>query len=1024
MPLNKLAFAICRHLPGYVLLAILMLASFSLCASKVAASQMDIAGPIGSANFGGSVIVLPNGNFVVVDSYYNLTDPAVASVGAVHLFNGTTLTLISTLSGSTRNDQIGSGGITVLSNGNFVVSSPVWTNPAGPFTSAGAVTWCSAVTGCSGPVSPANSLVGASSLDQVGVIFDASRSGVTALANGNYVVSSPWWNDRSSSRYEVGAATWCSGTRPTVGHITPVNSLVGGTNADHLSSFGVTSLPNGNYVVRTSTWSNPTTGKVGVGAVTWGNGSGGTVGFVSSENSLVGSSAFDSLGTQPVQVLTNGNYVVSSPLWDNISVGAIDAGAITWGNGTGGTVGIVSPSNSLVGGTVDDLVGQTGVTVLTNGNYVAKSPRWDQPSPVVIDAGAATWCSGLGGTVGLISSSNSLTGATAGDRVGNGVIALTNGNYVLSSPLWDGVSPALIDAGAATWGNGKGGSVGKVGPANSVTGSTMGDSVGNEVIALSNGNYVISSPSWDNPENSLANVGAVTWCNGQTETIGPVTLANSLVGGTPNDRVGGNLGVTALVNGNYVVTSPNWDNTRPTRKDAGAATWGNGFGGSIGLITPANSLVGGAANDKVGSGGVTKLVNGNYVVLSPTCHSPYSSAENAGAATWGRGTGGLVGPLTISNSLIGISRNDRVGINVAALPNGNYVVNSNDWDLPSSLNDPNITSSNVGAVTWADGAIGVFGLVTSGNSMIGSKPNERFSMLGPAFANGNYLIGSFFWSAPGFQSPNVGAVSLANGRAGGVGVYSGSNGVIGYVASGLGDVNFDLSRNRVLVGRPRNQVLSVFSVDTVAQSDGLISDPSVWSNGVPDGYLNGVVPNGRTVTLDGVTKVGYLSVGCSGRIDGASSSAYLIGNLNKDYCNAAGESFVYPVGDAFTYSPVVASNVAGTGSQFVSVTDTTLPGLLPGKSVSRYWSVWDSGIVSDLALTYADADINGSEAYYSSFYRSAGLLFKQGKFVFDPASNNLTVFGVSGNADWGIGVTRSRGGAVLSEAEVLGVNEK
>ena len=85
--------------------------------------------------------------------------------------------------------------------------------------------------------------------------------------------------------------------------------------------------------------------------------------------------------------LTNGNYVVSSPHWDNGSV--FDAGAVTWGNGAGGTTGVVSASNSLVGSTANDQVGDDfygGVIALTNGNYLVRNPVWDNGS--VVDAGA------------------------------------------------------------------------------------------------------------------------------------------------------------------------------------------------------------------------------------------------------------------------------------------------------------------------------------------------------------------------------------------------------------------------------------------------------------------------------------------------------------------------------------------------------------------------------------------------------------------------------------------------------------
>ncbi len=55
--------------------------------------------------------------------------------------------------------------------------------------------------------------------------------------------------------------------------------------------------------------------------------------------------------------LTNGNYVVSSPYWDNGA--ATDAGAVTWCSGTTGCTGAVSASNSLVGSTANDQVGDS-----------------------------------------------------------------------------------------------------------------------------------------------------------------------------------------------------------------------------------------------------------------------------------------------------------------------------------------------------------------------------------------------------------------------------------------------------------------------------------------------------------------------------------------------------------------------------------------------------------------------------------------------------------------------------------------
>ncbi len=77
-------------------------------------------------------------------------------------------------------------------------------------------------------------------------------------------------------------------------------------------------------------------------------------------NSLVGSTAGDRVGyvsdyNTGFTALSNGNYLINSRYWDNS--GTADAGAVTWGNGMGGTTGPVSEANSLVGSTPGDQVG-------------------------------------------------------------------------------------------------------------------------------------------------------------------------------------------------------------------------------------------------------------------------------------------------------------------------------------------------------------------------------------------------------------------------------------------------------------------------------------------------------------------------------------------------------------------------------------------------------------------------------------------------------------------------------------------
>ncbi len=132
--------------------------------------------PAPGNQFGSNILPLSTGNVVITSPY---DDAGGTDAGAVYLFNGATGDLISTLVGSRAND-LRNVYVIALSNGNYVVHSPLWDNDA--VTDAGAVTFGSGTSGVSGVVSAANSLVGCSVSTWVG------NPGMTALSNGNYVV--------------------------------------------------------------------------------------------------------------------------------------------------------------------------------------------------------------------------------------------------------------------------------------------------------------------------------------------------------------------------------------------------------------------------------------------------------------------------------------------------------------------------------------------------------------------------------------------------------------------------------------------------------------------------------------------------------------------------------------------------------------------------------------------------------------------------------------------------------------------
>ena len=248
--------------------------------------------------FGHTVVALSGGNVVITSPF---DDAGGTNAGAVYLYNGKTGALISTLTGSKANDNVGIGGVTALSNGNYVVMSASWDSATA--VDVGAVTFGSGTTGVSGSVSATNSLVGTTN-------GDMSTAGVTALTNGGYVVMSPLWNN--GAVVDAGAVTF-GGLTGVSGAISATNSLVG-SNPGDMSTAGVTALTNGSYVVRSPLWNNGTV--VDAGAVTFGNATNGVKGAIADTNSLVGSKTGD-MNVGSVTALKNGNYVVNSDQWDD-----------------------------------------------------------------------------------------------------------------------------------------------------------------------------------------------------------------------------------------------------------------------------------------------------------------------------------------------------------------------------------------------------------------------------------------------------------------------------------------------------------------------------------------------------------------------------------------------------------------------------------------------------------------------------------------------------------------------------------
>ncbi len=951
---------ICKRAVGIALTAVLGVGGVFLerLPSVVqATTTLQLLGPAGSEMFGERVLVLGNGNFVVADSKFDLN--GVADVGAVYLYSGATNQQITAVTGSSAGDGVGSGGIVALGTSNFAILSPLWDNANA--ADAGAFTWVNGSTGLNGQVGASNSLVGSSTGDGVATIdTDYRTEEVVVLANGNVVVRTPTWDNGAAA--DAGAVTWVSGEAGKVGAVSAANSLVGTSANDRVGEVDV--LPNGNYLVRSTGW------QASAGAVTWGNGVSGTVGAVSAANSLIGSTPADLIGAQVV-ILSNSNVVTFSRSWANGNVAR--AGAATFVSGTGATVGPVSAANSLVGATALDQVSSGDVKPLSNGNYLVLSPHMTIAG--VQNAGAATWGNGTSGTTGAVSTSNSLHGSQPGDLVGGnlydggwGGVPLSNGNYVVISGAWD--AGAVTDVGAVTWGNGATGTVGAVSAANSLVGSTASDFAGNgywsggsaprkDVIPLVNGNYVVISSGWDN--GAVENAGAVTWGSGTSGVSGAISATNSVVGTSASPFYGSFVTATALANGNYVVSDSDWQNEAGTSvgavavgdgtsgttgaitagnslygsrsgdgvgfsivplsngnfvvnsmmwangaaSTAGASTWVSGTTGLVGPVSAANSLVGTASQDFVGNGGIVELTNGNYVVSSRDWGS-----LNYGAVTWGSGTGGVVGEVSAANSLVGSTEHDQVGFSgydggVRPLSDGNYVVISVHWQ--------NSLRSYSGAATWGSGTTGIAGAVSSANSLIGSTNADAVAGF-DALSDGRYLITAFSWD----NGPISDAGAVAFGPAGGVvGPFTAANSAIGTPRFGSGTVVVGSTRftsaGAIVVATQQNRVLLLQTAPALPPT--FAAPPPNVSVQVQAPAVSAVATYPLPTASD---SSGPASVNCSP----ASGSTFQVG-VTTVSCMATGSGGL----SSFASFTVTVSAVAGatTTTTTAATTTTTIP---------------------------------------------------------------------------------------------------
>ena len=383
-------------------------------------ASLDLADPTPSATngFGSFTQVLGNGNVII--SAPGADTGGNAATGAVYLFNSKTGALLSDLRGSHAGDHAGSGGIQVLGNGNYLVLSPQYATVSGVNTFSLSTTDPNTVPGASAYAIQQNTTASAGAITWQ----SSTGSGALSLGSGNSLVGSTA-NADSVTRYSYSGNTINNNGAITVtandrlGNITTYDVYGSVINT---GTTNIVELADGNVAIAASNWFN------GRGAVAWMNGSTGALSnaaagaAVSSSVALVGSTGIRSLAPNVTDSNSRKVYVIG-----------VD-GSLPYTYTQGSTNRREAPP-----GAAGDSIGSS-LTALPDGGYVIASPLFTDGSAIY--AGAATH-GAAGGSAGVVSSSNSLVGSHSYDFVSSGGISRVDGGYVVASPYWtDGANAA------------------------------------------------------------------------------------------------------------------------------------------------------------------------------------------------------------------------------------------------------------------------------------------------------------------------------------------------------------------------------------------------------------------------------------------------------------------------------------------------------------------------------------------------------------------------------------------------------
>jgi filamentous hemagglutinin family protein len=765
-------------------------ATGSLPASGIVSASNSLIGTA-AGDFGSSNLNTQSGRIQLIAPNYGGGKGAVASLPA----SGMTGTLNSTnaLVGSGVNDHIGSGGTASLS-GKTLILSPQWSSNTGAIT----VVDFSAVV--SGTVGLSNSLIGNAPGDQVGGGYSGS---VLGFGTGHVLVTTPNWNGGRGAYTLLNSVNDIANTT-----VTAANSLTGITTSD-FSSVYVDPYSISNKVLFTApNYNGGTANGIGaVGAV----GVGATV--LDSSNSLVGSAAGDHVGSGGIINLGTHSYV-ASPKWQNATgavtfyTGTLPTGVISgatnswvgesagdqvganmqvvefragstgvmlnrrWGAGTlTNGKGAITYITDFSHGTVSTLASSSGTTwvgtTTADGAGLSLLPFQsaggiDYSTPTQIVVSNRNWNANRGFAMlvsegetslpagGLISASNALVGATAGDLTGSTIDTFTGGAppiLLIRSPGWSGGFGAMTFASLADGGLQRdtvnpgnslvGDSVGALGNTAQLYVSLLGASSGASTLSgIDNGHALLVAPGYGGGKGAIANLGLTVALPVGTLTSGTGTLGTSvsaLMGVSTTDALGsGGIYQARSSTSKVLVFSPSWSLSTGaiTLIDTSVTTSG-------GSLSSANSLVGAAANDRVGQSGASnlyELAGGQILFVTPTFGAG-TNTSGKGALTVVSTLSALTGTVGTSGSnLLGSTADDFNGLTTQPYDtssgyNYTYYANAAYVSLPN-WTDSAASLASAGALIRILPSMTGNATISSANALVGTHTNDRVGTSG------------------------------------------------------------------------------------------------------------------------------------------------------------------------------------------------------------------------------------------------------------------------------------------------------